>query len=95
MKKVRFCKKDLLSALPLREANLTVREWTREDVNLLSAWPPYPFPYKGLEFSFRGMSVTEKDSLFRTRQEQPDLLVLVADHAEATAIGYIALTRID
>ena len=94
VKKDNLCKKDLLDTLPHPKDNLPVREWNREDVNLLSAWPLYSFSYRGLEFSFSGMSVKEKNTLFQVRQKQPDLVVLVADREEATAIGYLALAHI-
>jgi RimJ/RimL family protein N-acetyltransferase len=74
---------------------LTVREWTREDIDALAAWPNYAFPYQGFEFSFRAMSPSEKDELFQDRQGRPNAIVLVADHTEQPAIGYVALTRID
>jgi RimJ/RimL family protein N-acetyltransferase len=88
-------KEGMLSVLPLLQGNLTIREWTRQDVDLLAGWPPYPFPYEGFEFSFASMSATERDELFQARQENPDTIVLVIDHAAHPAIGYIAPRLID
>jgi hypothetical protein len=46
----------MLRALPLVRDGLLVREWTRQDVDLLAGWPPYPIPYEGFAFSFVGES---------------------------------------
>jgi RimJ/RimL family protein N-acetyltransferase len=88
-------KGELLGTLPLRRGALTVRQWTRPDVDRLASWPPYPFPYRGLEFSFAGMGADERDALFRTRQGRADALVLVVDRADQRAIGYVAPRAID
>jgi RimJ/RimL family protein N-acetyltransferase len=88
-------KRTFLAGLPLCEGHLTIRPWTRADLDLLSAWPDYDFPYQGMEFSFRGKSALEKDQWFQARQDNPEMIVLVADQAEAPAIGYLALLRID
>jgi RimJ/RimL family protein N-acetyltransferase len=88
-------KHTLLAALPLHEGQLTIRQWTRADLDLLGAWPDYAFPYQGMEFSFRGKSALEKEQCFQARQDNPDTIVLVADHTQAAAIGYLALLRID
>jgi RimJ/RimL family protein N-acetyltransferase len=88
-------KEGILGLLPLRQDDLTIREWIRQDVDLLAGWPAYPFPYEGLEFSFAEMSATERDERFRARQETPNTIVLVVDHANQPAIGYIAPRLID
>jgi RimJ/RimL family protein N-acetyltransferase len=88
-------KEGMLRTLPLEQGALTIRGWTRRDVDLLASWPTYPFPYEGFEFSFAVMSATERDELFRTRQEKPDTIVLVVDHTQQPAIGYVAPRLID
>jgi ribosomal protein S18 acetylase RimI-like enzyme len=80
----------LLGALPLRDGEFTIRRWTREDMESLAAWPDYPFPYHGFEFSFRTLNPAGMDEVFRTREEDPDLIVLVADSAGEPALGYFA-----
>jgi len=86
---------ELMSTLPVRQDDLLIREWTRHDVDPLSAWPRYPFPYEAFQFSFTTMSPTEKDEAFKARQRMPDRLSLVIDHAGRTAIGYIAPILMD
>jgi RimJ/RimL family protein N-acetyltransferase len=88
-------KEGMLRALPLLQGDVTIRAWVRKDVDLLAGWPAYPFPYEGFEFSFAAMSATERDGLFQARQERPNMIVLVVDHAKQPAIGYIALMLID
>jgi RimJ/RimL family protein N-acetyltransferase len=88
-------KEGMLRVLPLEQGDLKIREWTRQDVDLLAGWPRYPFPHEGFEFSFASMSATDRDKLFRATQERADTIVLVVDHARQPAIGYVAPTRID
>ena len=88
-------KEEMLRALPVVHGDLTIREWTRRDVDLLASWPAYPFPYEEFRFSFAQMDSAERDELFRARQEKPDTIVLVVDHRRQPAIGYIALRSID
>ncbi len=35
----------LLRALPITRSGLTLRLWTRADVDRRADWPPYPPPY--------------------------------------------------
>jgi RimJ/RimL family protein N-acetyltransferase len=88
-------KGDMLRALPLVGGGLTIREWTRQDVDLLASWPTYPFPYEGFGFSFARTELTERDELFRARQAKPNAIVLVVDHPQQAAIGYVAPRSID
>jgi RimJ/RimL family protein N-acetyltransferase len=88
-------KTEMLSGLPLVGGTLTIREWTRHDVDLLASWPAYPFPYKGFGFSFAQIGPAERDRLFHARQSVPATVTLVADHSTQPAIGYIAARSID
>lgn len=88
-------KSELLDTLPLSQGELTVREWTRRDVDRLAGWPRYPFPYRGFEYSFAAMGPTERDELFRTRQERADAMTLVVDHDAQPAVGYLASREVD
>ena len=88
-------KQNMFSSLPLVVADYAIREWTRADVDLLAGWPGYPFPFEALNFSFRGMTAGQLDSVYERRTHAPDRLVLVVDHATAPAIGYVALLDID
>jgi RimJ/RimL family protein N-acetyltransferase len=90
-----IAKNDLLDRLPLSRGKLTMREWTRQDVDLLASWPLYPFPYRGFEFRFAGMDTAERGEVFRTRQSREDAMVLVVDHREQPAICYLALREIN
>ena len=88
-------KEEMLRALPVVQGDLTIRNWTRQDVDLLASWPAYPFPYEGFEFSFARMDSIERDEFFQARQEKRARIVLVIDHTRQPAIGYIALRSID
>jgi RimJ/RimL family protein N-acetyltransferase len=85
----------LLCRLPLRQCGLTVREWTRTDVDRLASWPPYPFPYQGFEFSFAGMGPEKRDETFRARQDRADAFVLVVELTAQPAVGCVALRSIE
>ena len=39
----------LLAGLPLSAGEVTVRQWTRQDLDTLAAWSDYPFPYLLME----------------------------------------------
>jgi RimJ/RimL family protein N-acetyltransferase len=88
-------KEAVLRALPVVQGDLTIRNWTRQDVDLLASWPAYPSPYEGFEFSFARMDSIARDEAFRARQEKPDATVLVVDHTRQPAIAYLALRSID
>jgi RimJ/RimL family protein N-acetyltransferase len=88
-------KEEMHRALPLLQGDLTIREWTRQDVDLLASWPAYPFPYEGFEFSFAQMDSIARDEVFQARQENPNAIVLVVDHPRQPAIAYLALRSID
>jgi RimJ/RimL family protein N-acetyltransferase len=90
-------KNALLRTLPLRQGALVARAWTRQDLDRLAAWPPYPFPYRGFEFRFAAAGPAERDAFYRDRQARADALVLVVDHRRGarTAIGYIAPRSVD
>jgi len=45
MMKEILTKNVLLEELPLCEGHLTIRPWTRQDLEVFAAWPDYPFPY--------------------------------------------------
>ncbi|MCL2639351.1 MAG: hypothetical protein FWD53_00750, partial [Phycisphaerales bacterium] len=60
-------KQRLMGALPLDGDKLTVRVCTRQDVEVLSRWPEYPWPDQGFRFSFAGMGASELDELFERR----------------------------
>jgi len=85
----------MLTELPIIENSLSVRAWTREDLDTLAAWPKYPFPYEGFEFGFVSMNPTERDVLFDERNRKPDSIPLILDHADNPVIGYISLTKIN
>ena len=86
---------DMLTLLPRRAGEYAIRQWRRDDMDELAQWPSYPFPYEAFNFSFRGMSSDELDELFRTREEKPNMIVLVVDHVRQPAMGYFAPQQID
>jgi RimJ/RimL family protein N-acetyltransferase len=87
--------KDLCQALPLKSDKLTVRPYSRADLDLLASWPRYPWPYHAFDFSFRSFGPPERDAFFEERVQRDDRITLVCDHGSNVAIGYIALLRID
>lgn len=88
-------KKLLLKELAFRDHPLRIRTWTRDDLDALAAWPKYPFPYEGFEFSFVSMNSVERDRLFEDIRGTPNQIPLTVDHTNKPAIGYISLARID
>lgn len=93
--KLSLTKEKLLSELPIGEAPLSVRAWTRDDLDTLAAWPKYPFPYEGFEFIFVSMRSVDRDELFDERTGKPSAIPLILDHDYNPAIGYLSLIKID
>ncbi len=88
--------KDLLVRnLPIHAEGLLVRLVTRADLDLLSEWPPYPWPYEVFRFSFSGQTADDLDCVYDGRLRDDSRITLVVDAAEAAAIGYIALVHVD
>jgi RimJ/RimL family protein N-acetyltransferase len=88
-------KRGMLDSLPIREDGLTIRHWNPKDMEVLAAWPGYPFPYEAFDFSFRDSPVEERDRLFSVREARDDALTLVVDHESQRGVGYISLREID
>ena len=84
----------MLAALPLDARDLTIRQWTRDDLDQLAAWPAYPFPYEAFGFSFADASCVERDRVFEEREGDPARITLVVCRDEAW-VGYLALLAID
>ena len=88
-------KRGMLESLPIQEDGLTIRHWNREDIDLLAAWPGYPFPFEAFDFSFRDSPAEERDRVFNRREARGDAMVLVLDHESRRAVGYISLKEIN
>ena len=84
----------LLDDLPLHAAGLTIRCWTREDLEQLAAWPPYPFPFEAFRFSFADRSQAERGSIYAEREDDPARITLTAIQ-DGACVGYLALLEID
>ena len=88
-------KEGLLKSLPLVTETLTIRRWTRDDVDRFSGWPGYEFPYEAFDFSFRDMDSVERDRVYRDREARPDAIILAVDGDAGASLAYVALYGID
>jgi RimJ/RimL family protein N-acetyltransferase len=88
-------KEKLLEKLPFGEEPWIIRAWNRVDLDTLAAWPKYPFPYEGFEFSFVSLKPTARDELYDEKNQKPDTVPLILDHNEHPAIGYLSLIKIN
>jgi RimJ/RimL family protein N-acetyltransferase len=88
-------KEKCLKELPIREGLFVIRTWERDDLDFLSDWPKYPFPYEGFEFRFMSMNSAARDQLFDQRSQESDTIPLVVDHDDISSIGYLSLTKIN
>jgi len=86
---------NLFNSLPVLEADLTIRLWTRKDLDRLADWPGYTFPYEPLNLRFSGMNSEERDDHFRAQDAKADRVTLIVDHTAEEVIGYFALIEID
>ncbi len=74
---------------------MKTRRLTRPDLDRLTAWPGYPFPYQGFDFSFRAMLAEDLDALFAERQADPARISLGVDLSALRCVAYLALLDID
>ena len=54
-------RREILKTLPLSRGPLEVRGCELTDLDLLAAWPAYPYPYNCFEFSFAGHRLWRKE----------------------------------
>ena len=85
----------LVESLPLVTGGLTIRGWTRGDVDRFAGWPGYEFPYQAFDLSFRDIDSVERDRVYRERAARPDSIVLAVDSETQASLAYFALHRID
>jgi RimJ/RimL family protein N-acetyltransferase len=88
-------KEGLVEPLPLITEGLTIRRWTRDDVDRFAQWPGYGFPYEAFDFGFRAMDPTERDRVYRDREARPDAMILAVDGDAGACLAYLALHGID
>jgi RimJ/RimL family protein N-acetyltransferase len=88
-------KERLVDSLPLVTGGLTIRCWTRDDVDRFAQWPGYEFPYEAFDFSFRNMDSVERDRVYREREARPDAIILAVDSDAGACKAYLALHGID
>ena len=88
-------KQSILDNLPIIEGENTIRSWERNDLDLLSQWSSYPFPYESFNYRFREMTPTERDQHFQHRESNANRVTFILDHDEQKAIGYLALVEIE
>jgi len=85
----------LEASLPIQAEGLRIRQLSRPDMDCLSTWPKYPWPYDVFRFSFCGLSAAEMDRAFKERTQTKTRFTLVVDADEVPAIGYVTLVQID
>ena len=85
----------LLDALPAYSGEIVLRVCELEDVERFAVWPSYPFPYETLNLSDRSQTPKERLESFRTREQDPNRVTLVADHGHERTMALAALVEID
>ena len=72
-----------------------IRLLRRGDLDLLSQWPSYPFPYEAFNLSILGASTQELDRYFLEKETDRKRLSLVVDERENEVIGYFVFVDVD
>ena len=80
----------LLRNLPIHAEGLLIRPARRADINRLSEWPPYPWPYDVFRFSFSGQTGDDLDRLYDERCRDDSRITLVVDTVDER--GYMPFT---
>jgi RimJ/RimL family protein N-acetyltransferase len=86
---------EVCCTLPIKEQELTIRQWERDDIERIREWSPYPFPYEVFNSPLRNMEKRERDDYFRKRENDEGRITLVVDHVKERTIGYLSLVQID
>jgi RimJ/RimL family protein N-acetyltransferase len=90
-----FSKDLLISSLPIRAGELSIRHLIRADMDQLSKWPNYLWPHDVFRFSFSSYDIDQMNRAFEMRTRNMDRITLVVDTSEAKVIGYVALVQVD
>jgi RimJ/RimL family protein N-acetyltransferase len=90
-----LAKERLVDSLPVVTGGLTIRRWTRNDVDRFARWPGYEFPFEVFNLSFRNMDSVERDRVYRDREARPDAIILAVDSDACPCRAYLALHGID
>lgn len=88
-------KDDLISRLPYPFGEMTLRLFTRKDVDLRAGWPSYPEDFASFNCTWGALDTTQRDELFSKRMSDKRSLVMSIDHPTQPCIAYIALHEID
>jgi RimJ/RimL family protein N-acetyltransferase len=88
-------KEGLAESLPLVSEDLTIRRWTRGDVDRFAQWPRYGFPYESFDLRFRDMASAERDQVYHDREARADAVILAVDGSAGRSLAYLALHGID
>jgi RimJ/RimL family protein N-acetyltransferase len=91
----KLTKERLVNSLPLVTGDLTIRRWTRDDVDRFARWPGYEFPFEVFTLSFRDMEPVERNRVYRDREARPDAIILAVDGDACPCMAYLALHGID
>ena len=88
-------KQNLLACLPIRDDDLTIRAWRGDDVDRRAAWPPYPPPCSDFTTNLSRMSEADRDSYFRTRDEDQSRITLIGDFPTDACVAHIGVCDAD
>ena len=87
--------KKITRSLPITNSDLTIRLCTRSDLDILSRWPDYSWPFESFRLSFAGKSKDKLDEVFNKRSKDRTRISMVCDYKKEKAVGYFALLYID
>jgi RimJ/RimL family protein N-acetyltransferase len=88
-------KGDMIISLPIRDGDLTIRTWVREDAEALAMWPSYPPDYAEFNLAYCSLSPADRERRFAARDSDPTRVDLIADLSAEPVVGYLALVEID
>ncbi|HDS30951.1 MAG TPA: N-acetyltransferase [Firmicutes bacterium] len=79
----------------IRDGELLMRRWTRDDIDRIALWSGYPPPYDIYNVEFSKIEKGTIDSFFAARQKQSGVITLVIDHENSKSVGAIAMFDFD
>ena len=75
----RLSKKTIKDSLPITGPGYTIRWWKRLDLDLISRWRSYQFPYRSFDLSFKNGTTEEKNEYYNQREDNENRISLTVD----------------
>lgn len=88
-------KERLLCKLPFKVDDFTIRELSREDIDIYASWPDYPSPYEMFNSSLKTKPISARDTRWESYCKDNNLITLVVEHEKEKVVGKFSLVDVN